>query len=167
MARVEIEQQISFFGFAHVSEVRHIKPSHYNLCGNLNGSCTLALYQSRSRSHSHISSVCINHRSTASCVYPFCRRTRCQSWAPWEARCSATLPRQGAIPARPRRHLPLAGSANSSAPSHGPCISRPEVRSSYIPRCDCPPCTCIQRLRTHSQPAKAKNFKVYAKQMKE
>ena len=51
----------------------YIKPSHYNLCGNLNGSCTLALYQSRSRSHSHISSVCVSHRSTASCVYPFCR----------------------------------------------------------------------------------------------
>ena len=147
--------------------VYYFKPSHCNLCGNLNGSCILALYQSRSRSHSHISSVCISHQSTRSRVYPFCPRTRCRSWAPWEAQCSATLPQQGATPARPRRHLPPAGSAISSAPSHGPCISRPGVLSNYIPRCDCPPCTCRQTLRAHSQPEKAINTKVHAKQMKE
>ena len=41
--------------------VYYVKPSHCNLCGNLNGSYTLALYQSRSRSHSHVSSVWMNH----------------------------------------------------------------------------------------------------------
>ena len=37
--------------------VYYVKPSRCNLCWNLNGSYTLALYQSWSRSHSHISSV--------------------------------------------------------------------------------------------------------------
>ena len=43
--------------------VYYVKPSHCNLCENLNGSYTLALYQSQSRSqsHSHISSVWISH----------------------------------------------------------------------------------------------------------
>ena len=31
--------------------VYYVKPSHCNLCGNLNGSYTLALYHSRSQSH--------------------------------------------------------------------------------------------------------------------
>ena len=35
--------------------VYYVKPSHCNFCGNLNGSYTLALYQSQSRSQ--ISSV--------------------------------------------------------------------------------------------------------------
>ena len=37
--------------------VYYVKPSHCNLCGNLNGSYTLALYQSQS----HISPVRFNH----------------------------------------------------------------------------------------------------------
>ena len=41
--------------------VYYVKPSHWNLCGNLNGSNILALYKSRSRSHSHISSVWMSH----------------------------------------------------------------------------------------------------------
>ena len=39
--------------------VYYVKPSDCNLCGNLNGSYTLALYQSRSRSH--ISSFWLDH----------------------------------------------------------------------------------------------------------
>ena len=43
--------------------VYYVKPSHCNLCGNLNRSHTLALYQSWSRpqSRSHISSVWLDH----------------------------------------------------------------------------------------------------------
>ena len=42
-----------------------VKPSHCNFCGNLNGSYTLALYQSwsRSQSRSHISSVWLDHEN--------------------------------------------------------------------------------------------------------
>ena len=45
--------------------VFYVKPSHCNLKGNLNGSYTLALYQSRSWSQSqcHISSVWLDHKS--------------------------------------------------------------------------------------------------------
>ena len=44
--------------------VYYVKPSHCNLCGNLNVSYTLALYQSRSRSlsQSYISSVWISNQ---------------------------------------------------------------------------------------------------------
>ena len=44
--------------------VYYVKPLHCNLCGNLNVSYTLALYQSRSRSssQSHISSVWISNQ---------------------------------------------------------------------------------------------------------
>ena len=44
--------------------VYYVKLSHCNLCGNLNGSYTLALYQSwsRSRLRSHISSIWISHQ---------------------------------------------------------------------------------------------------------
>ena len=41
--------------------VFYVKPLHCNLCGNLNGSHTLVLYQSWSRSRSHISSVWLDH----------------------------------------------------------------------------------------------------------
>ena len=46
--------------------VYYVKPSHCNLSGQLNGSYTLALYQSRS--HSHISSVWMSHKRLLACL---------------------------------------------------------------------------------------------------
>ena len=49
--------------------VYYVKPSHCNLYGNLNRSYTLALYQSRSQSHSHTSSVWISHKCSISFIW--------------------------------------------------------------------------------------------------
>ena len=89
--------------------VCYVKPSHCNLCGNLNGwsgSCTLALYQSQSRSH--LSSVWLDHNreikdceggiktclsKNARCILPLKR-----TWAILQVCCVKDLHRWNSIP---------------------------------------------------------------------
>ena len=76
--------------------------------------------------------------------YLFSRRTLCRSWGSGEARSSATLPRQGATPARPTPRPPPADTGTCAPSFRGPGTVRPAARSSYTPRCYCPPCTYKQ-----------------------
>ena len=87
--------------------VYYVKSSHCDLCGNLNGSYTLAMYWSWSwsRSHSHISSVWKSHHSGSrqshpihqvwTCPYPSlsprCGPPRSQADRQTAAQCEYTL----------------------------------------------------------------------------